>query len=64
MTRRVFELRHGLFTFFKDKIHEFKDDLENDEFISRLAYEVELPEVPLAVENRTLMILREYLRPN
>ena len=26
--------------------------------------EVELPEVPLAVENRTLMILREYLRPN
>jgi len=26
--------------------------------------EVELPEVPLAVKNRTLMILREYLRPN
>jgi len=28
------------------------------------ASEVELPEVPLAVENRTLMILREHLRPN
>jgi len=26
--------------------------------------EVELPEVPLSIENRTLMILREYLRPN
>ena len=29
-----------------------------------LLFEVELPEVPLAVENRALMILREYLRPN
>jgi len=38
MTRRVFEHRHELFTFFKEKNHEFKDDLENDEFISRLAY--------------------------
>jgi len=38
MTRRVFELRHELFTFFKENNHEFKDDLENDEFISRLAY--------------------------
>ena len=38
MTRRVFEHRHELFTFFKEKNHEFKDDLENDEFLSRLAY--------------------------
>ena len=38
MTRRVFELGHELFTFFKEKNHEFEDDLENDEFISRLAY--------------------------
>jgi len=38
MTRRVFERRHELFTFFKEKNHEFKDYLENDEFISRLAY--------------------------
>ena len=34
MTRRVFEL----LTFFKEKNHEFKDDLENDEFISQLIY--------------------------
>ena len=38
MTRRVFELRRELLIFFKEKKHEFKDDLENDEFISRLAY--------------------------
>ena len=38
MTRRVFVLRHELFSFFKEKNHEFNDDLENDEFISRLAY--------------------------
>ena len=38
MIKRVFKLRHELFTFFKEKNHEFKDDLENDEFISRLAY--------------------------
>ena len=34
----VFQLRHKLFTFFKEKNHECKDDLKNDEFISRLAY--------------------------
>ena len=38
MTRRVFELRHELLTFFKEKNHEFKDDFENDNFISRMAY--------------------------
>ena len=37
-TRWVFELRHELFTLFKKKNYEFKDDLENDEFISRLVY--------------------------
>ena len=38
MTRRVFELRCELLIFFKEKNHDFKDDLENDEFISWLAY--------------------------
>ena len=38
MTKRVFELRHKLFTFFREKNHKFKDGSENDEFISRLAY--------------------------
>ena len=38
MTRRVFELRNELLTFFKEKNHEFKDDFENDNFISRMAY--------------------------
>ena len=38
MTQRVFELRHELWTFFKEKNHEFKDDFENDNFISRMAY--------------------------
>ena len=38
MTRRVFELRHELLTFFKEKNHEFKDYFENDDFISRMAY--------------------------
>ena len=38
MTRRVFEFRHKLFPFFKEKNLAFKDDLENDKFISRLAY--------------------------
>ena len=37
MTRRVFELRRKLLIFFKEKKREFKDDLENDDFISRLA---------------------------
>ena len=37
MTRRVFELRHELLTFFKEKNHEFKDYFENDDFISRMA---------------------------
>ena len=37
-TRRVFKIRQELFTSFKEKKHEFKYDLENDEFISRLAY--------------------------
>ena len=30
MTRRVFEFRHKLLTFFKEKNYEFKDDFEND----------------------------------
>ena len=38
MTRRIFELRHELFTYFKEKNQEFEDDLENDEFISQLTY--------------------------
>ena len=38
MTRRVFELRHELLTFFKEKNHEFKDYFENDDLISRMAY--------------------------
>ena len=38
MIKRIFELRHELFTFFKEKNYECKDDLENDEFISRLDY--------------------------
>ena len=38
MTWRVFELKHKLFTFFKKKNLEFKDNLEADEFISRPAY--------------------------
>ena len=38
MTRRVFELRNELLTFFKKKNHEFKDYFENDDFISRMAY--------------------------
>ena len=38
MIRRVFELRHELFTFFKKKNYEFKDDLKNNEFILWLAY--------------------------
>ena len=37
-TRRVFELRHELLTFFKEKNHEFKDYFENDDLISRMAY--------------------------
>ena len=38
MTWRVFELRHELLTFFKEKNHKFKDDFENDNFISWMAY--------------------------
>ena len=38
MTGRVFKLRHELLTFFKEKNHEFKDDFENDNFISQMAY--------------------------
>ena len=38
MTRRVFELRHELLTFFKEKNHDFKDYFENDDLISRMAY--------------------------
>ena len=38
MTQRVFELRHELLTFFKEKNYKFKDDFENDNFISRMAY--------------------------
>ena len=30
----------------------------------KFASEVELPEVPFVVENRTVMILREHLKPN
>ena len=35
MIRRVFELRHELLTFFKEKNNEFKNDFENDNFNSR-----------------------------
>ena len=38
MTQRVFELRHELLKFFKEKNHKFKDDFENDNFILRMAY--------------------------
>ena len=34
MTWRVFEFRHELLTFFKEKNDEFKDDFENNNFIS------------------------------
>ncbi|XP_068239967.1 zinc finger BED domain-containing protein 5-like [Palaemon carinicauda] len=37
-TRRLFELRDVLLVFFKEKEHDFQKDLEDEEFISRLAY--------------------------
>ncbi|XP_068203574.1 zinc finger BED domain-containing protein 5-like [Palaemon carinicauda] len=37
-TRRLFELRDVLLVFFKEKEHNFQKDLEDEEFISRLAY--------------------------
>ncbi|XP_068246703.1 zinc finger BED domain-containing protein 5-like [Palaemon carinicauda] len=37
-TRRLFELRDVLLVFFKKKEHDFQKDLEDEEFISRLAY--------------------------
>ncbi|XP_068235581.1 zinc finger BED domain-containing protein 5-like [Palaemon carinicauda] len=38
MTRGLFELRDVLLVFFKEKEHDFQKDLEDEEFISRLAY--------------------------
>ena len=38
MTRRVFELRNELLEFFEQRNHNFKQDLGNAEFLSRLAY--------------------------
>lgn len=38
MTRRVFELRNELLVFCRQKNSNFKNDFENEEFISRLAY--------------------------
>ena len=38
MTRRVLELRHELLIFLIEKNHECKDGLKHDDFISRLAY--------------------------
>ena len=38
VTRRVFELREELLVFFTEKEHDLKKDLEDEEFISRLAY--------------------------
>ncbi|XP_068242369.1 zinc finger BED domain-containing protein 5-like [Palaemon carinicauda] len=37
-TRCLFELRDVLLVFFKEKEHDFQKDLEDEEFISRLAY--------------------------
>lgn len=37
-TRRLFELRDELLVFLTEKEHDFKKDLEDGEFISRLAY--------------------------
>ncbi|XP_068236958.1 protein FAM200A-like [Palaemon carinicauda] len=36
--RRLFELRDVLLVFFKEKEHNFQKDLEDEDFISRLAY--------------------------
>ena len=38
MTRRVFELRNELLEFFEQRNHNFKQNLGNAEFLSRLAY--------------------------
>ena len=42
--RRLFELRDELFVFFREKEHPFQKDLEDKEFISRLAYLSEILE--------------------
>ncbi|XP_077966899.1 zinc finger BED domain-containing protein 5-like [Styela clava] len=38
ITKRVFELRQELLTFFQDKRQDFKKNLENEAFILQLAY--------------------------
>ena len=38
MTRRVFELRNELLEFYEQRNHNFKNNLVNMEFLSRLAY--------------------------
>ena len=38
MTRRVFELRNELLEFYEQRNHNFKNNLANTEFLSRLAY--------------------------
>ena len=37
-TMRFFEMRNELLLFFQQKDHDFQNDLENEEFIARLAY--------------------------
>ena len=58
VTRRAFELkeRNDLLTFFKEKNHNFKDDLENDEFILQLAY---LSDISQACNLINLLLQRE-----
>ena len=42
MTRRVFELRNELLEPNEQRNHNFKNDLANMEFVSRLAYQSEI----------------------
>ena len=37
-TKRFFEMRNELLLFFQQKDHDFQNDLEDEEFIARLAY--------------------------
>ena len=51
MMRRVFELREELFVLFREKNSNFKNDLESEEFILRLAC---LPNIFEALNNMNL----------
>ena len=44
-TRRLFELRDELLKFFKKKNHDFQNDLESKDFLTRLAYLSDIFEV-------------------